>query len=760
MAPTTFRMCLWKLLLLTVASASLASGDGASSCSSCADHHKDIVDDDDPSPPRKLFSGDDPDLNLLLSSPQPDNLRQYLYDLTQRSHVAGTKGDFENAAYVHSQFQSMIGVENSKIDVVPVMLSYPKLRPRLSTDFFEAKLAEDSLEEDETSGSTVWRNHTFLAYSPGGTVTAKLVYANYGRPQDFDTLKELGVSVYGTIVIMRYGECFRGLKVMNAEARGAVGTIIYTDPMEDGFRRGPVYPNGPWRPPSSVQRGSVQFNSKCAGDPWRLYFTNQGLPSPCGYNASELVPSHPALPISYEDAQPLLESIGGPQGPDVFQGGLDFNYTVGPSEYYVTLSTYNQNTPGTIPNVIATIPGSDPSAGSIILGNHRDAWVFGAVDPNSGTAVLLELARSFSMLLQKGWKPRRTILLASWSGEEYGLLGSTAFAELSPDIVKDAIAYLNVDCAVKGNNGPLSVSLTHSLEELFVNATQTIPAPNQCCCCCNQTLYDKWDQQLNSLGSGSDYTVFLDRLGVVSLDMSYEGDYGVYHSVYDSFSWMEQQGDPSFEIHQAMTRLWILLTYRLASEEILPLRMSSQALRLQRDLQDLQASVAGVDLNWTEILVAAEDFRQAAASIDAQVQQARLSTTTSSAAADFSHSLRASRPTTPQSQTSINDRLAFTERRFLSQKGLPNRPWFRHILQAPGYYLGYGSQALPGIAESLHNNNTQEAKAQVEEATALIREAAKYLRGDDDPVGSLWDLDKDDFSTKHSQQQQQQQKEE
>ena len=343
---------------------------------------------------------------FLLSLPSPANLRAHLYNLTRRSHVAGTPGDYYDARYVLRTLSALPGFE-AHIEAPEVMLTYPASRPQLVAPAIEyvAKLSEDVVRGDDTS-NTPWRNHTFNAYSPSGNVTAKLVYANYGRPQDFDVLSTMGISVKNKIVIMRYGECFRGLKVMNAESRGAAASIIYSDPAQDGYSRdnkeGGVYPNGPWRPPSGVQRGSVQFNSRCAGDPWRLYATsNTTVEDICGYGTKDLIPSRPVLPISYQDASPLLSRLGGPSAPTGadFQGGLEFAYTVGPSSFDVTLVTDNKFVAGKIPNVIATMQGSDDndeddeggiiSTGPIILGNHRDAWVFGAVDPNSGTLFFL-----------------------------------------------------------------------------------------------------------------------------------------------------------------------------------------------------------------------------------------------------------------------------------------------------------------------------------------------------------------------------------
>jgi len=699
--------------------------------------------------------------DLLLATPDPQRLRESLRTLTQHSHVAATHGDFENAYFVRDQLLSFGGWD-ARVEEVRVMMTYPNEQPTLTTSFgFQAKLSEDILEKDATSGTTNWRNHTFLAYSPSGKVTANLVYANYGRPEDFDVLQQLGVSVNGKIVIMRYGECFRGLKVMNAEARGAIGSIIYSDPQQDGFSKGKTFDEGgPWRPPSGVQRGSLQHNSKCAGDPWRLYSENTtSVKDICGYETADMVPKHPALPLSYEDAKPLLEKLGGVAAPAEFQGGLPFNYTVGPSSYTVTMETNHTFEPRTIPNVIATMLAQDhnnndeSSTPSIILGNHRDAWVFGAVDPNSGTTALLEVGRTLSVLQnQTGWKPKRNIILASWSGEEYGLLGSTAYAEMnSAEMDTNVIAYLNVDCAVTGNVS-LEVSATHSLNKLFAKAAARVPAPPKPGTTTqdtgnNRTMADMtvWNHKVGTLGSGSDYTAFLDRFGVSSMDMSFKGDYGVYHSVYDSMSWMESQGDPTFEIHQAMTRLWALMAFRLAHEKILPIYMTYQATQVHRDVNALKRDLVATfgrrdDLDQAvhHLEVAKDLFMKAAIAIDKEVGVLE-EVNESSSRLPWDHprdnKLLEQQAHAQKNSASLNRRLAFCERHFVGP-GLPKRPWFRHVLQAPGFFLGYGSQAFPGVAQAILDKDVPLAQSEIATVAKALTQAAKFLQSGEEQAAS------------------------
>jgi N-acetylated-alpha-linked acidic dipeptidase len=407
----------------------------------------------------------DPFEKQFLAVPSNETAKQHLFRITRMDHVAGTPEGLEVASYVREELAKALQAPHAGVivetDEVDVLLAYPVNRSVVMSaggKTYTAPLSEPKLPSDATSGSR-WRNLTFNAYSPSGSVSGDLVYANYGSPDDFDALDAMGVSVKGRIVIVRYGSTFRGLKVMLAERRGALGVIIYSDPMEDGYSVGQVYPEGPWRPPESVQRGSVQFNSLCAGDPARLY-SNESTDELCGFSMNDLIPKIPVLPMSYSDAEPLLRELKTPPGvapPHDFQGGLPIEYQTGPGPAIVSLDIHNDIRPGKIHNVFATIPGADygtPKDRVVILGNHRDAWVFGAVtyasscplaasclsmlrlvwillhvyeaqapsshpnkfqaDPNSGTVALLEVARAFGQLLQTGWRPRRTLVLCSW----------------------------------------------------------------------------------------------------------------------------------------------------------------------------------------------------------------------------------------------------------------------------------------------------------------------------------------------------------
>jgi len=653
---------------------------------------------------------------VLMAAPSTDRLERRLFDLTRRDHLMASAGDWETAELVRAELEAS-GFD-ARIEGVPVMRHLPTGAPRLDAVkgdrvLFAAKLSEPILESDPTSDNR-YRNHTFIGYSPSGDVRARLVYANYGMPSDYDALKAAGVDVSGAIVLTRYGGCFRGLKAMNAEARGAVATLIYSDPEDDGFARGPTYPDGPWRPEDGVQRGSGQFLSLCAGDPYRLYLDG---PSPCG--DVNYVPTRPVLPISYADATLFLESLGGPVAPEAFVGALDLTYTLGPSAYDARLHVETNYSRGVLPNVIATLQGRDGGvhAGTpVYAGNHRDAWVFGSIDPHSGTVVLLEAARALAAVVREtGWQPRRTIVLCSWSGEEYGLIGSTAFSE-THDELKNALAYVNVDVAVSGNS-TLTAAGTQSLDGLFAGAARDAHVSRGGR---DVPLSELWvaaddDEDnkgaipgvslLGTLGSGSDYTSMIDVLGIPSIDFSFNdnGSYGTYHSIYDSYAYTTQVVDPGFEHHAAATRLYSLLIYRLADEARVPIAPITESLAITAYVRELAALNASFALDLRPLDAAAEAFAAAAACAE-----------------------RVATAATPATLDAVNERLRTYEKRFLST-GLPDRPWYKHVLQAPGFYLGYGSTSFPGVVHAIEEDDAALAAEQVADAARRVDEAAAYL---------------------------------
>eukprot|EP00128_Syssomonas_multiformis_P007705 Colp12_sorted_trinity150504_noHs@13868 len=485
--------------------------------------------------------------DVFLSVPNAGRAFEHLSFYTTRPHVAGTPGDYETAVYTRDVIRSF-GIE-ADLDEHQVLLSYP-IETSVSIvepaeNRYNALINEGTVSKDPTSKDDRFVK-PYNAYSPSGNVTGQLVYVNYGRKEDFEQIQAMGIDLKGKIVIVRYGELFRGLKVWLAQEHGAVGVLIYSDPADDGFVKGPVYPEGPWRPAHAVQRGSAQFISHCAGDP--------GKPERCGVDS--LIPKIPVQPLSYADAEPLLRALRSNPAPAGWKGGLSIDYNIGPGPAVVNMDLKMRFVTGPIWNVVARIPGSDQPERAVILGNHRDAWGPGGVDPNSGSSSLLEVARGFGTLLKMGWKPKRTLLLCSWDGEEFGLLGSTEFGEKRADqLFKQAVAYINVDSAVSG--GILDVSATPALIRPFMEAASRVTDPAT-----GKPLSDVWSGRVGRLGSGSDYTVFLQHLGIASLDMGFKGSYGVYHSVFDSFSWMETQGAfwPSVW-PQKPSSLWITKTW-------------------------------------------------------------------------------------------------------------------------------------------------------------------------------------------------------
>src|SRR6266478_3983383 len=520
----------------------------------------------------------------FLAVPSAVSAREHLRRLTLEPHVAGTKEDYATAIYVRDQLRSY-GL-NADLKEYQVWLNYPNTPSvvELIAPRRERLSVREAAVRSDPSSSNPGITPLFNGYSPSGDVTAPLVYANYGLPGDYDELKQAGVEVKGKIVIVRYGNSFRGVKAKVAEDHGAIGCIIYSDPADDGYMQGDVYPHGPWRPIAAGQRGSVQFLFNYPGDP-----LTPGRPAIPGVPRLTLeeayadIPRIPVQPLAYDQARKLIEPLKGPLRPSGFQGGFPFAYHVGgTSDVRVHLKTDMDYQSRTLWDVVARIDGAVEKDRWVVMGNHRDAWVFGAVDPNSGTTAMLELGRGLGQLMKSGWKPDRSIILGSWDAEEQGLIGSTEWAEENAAELKEkAVAYLNMDVAVSGPN--FGASSVPSMWKLIHSAAQEVKDPKT-----GKSIYEAWRDRARSdaadlelydangnekpaaaprigaLGSGSDYTPFLQHLGVPSLDMGFNGDYGVYHSAYDSFYWMAHFGDPTFQYHVAAAQIWGTIALRLA----------------------------------------------------------------------------------------------------------------------------------------------------------------------------------------------------
>ncbi|MFT4114896.1 M28 family metallopeptidase, partial [Silvibacterium sp.] len=567
----------------------------------------------------------------------------------------------------------------------------------------------------------------FNGSSASGNITADVVYANYGRPEDFQKLADSGIDIKGKIVLVRYGMNFRGVKVYIAQQKGAAGVIIYSDPADDGFFRGDKYPGGPFRPDTGVQRGSVQYMFKYPGDA-----TTPGIASTPDLPMSKRIPPEqaasqptiPSIPISYHDAAPILENLKGATVPKGWQGALPFTYHLGGANavkvHLVAKQDYQYRT---IWDVIGKVPGSDAPNDWVVAGNHRDAWVYGAVDPNSGTAAMLETVHGVSELLKQGWKPKRTIVFASWDAEEEGLIGSTEWAEDNAATLGHAVAYFNTDVGVSGPN--FNADAVPSLKEFIRQVTKEVPSPK------GGSVYEQWkksqdqrtapgaqehvskqnahtdnDVEIGDLGSGSDYTPFIQHLGVPSSDIGSDGPYGVYHSVFDNYAWFTMNADPTFVYEQEMARVFGLEVLHMADADVLPYDYVTYAHEIEDYLSAAKkkAQSSGLPLDTTAAESATQQFLAAAEAVKAKQEHP------SGDEAAFNSSLRA------------------TEGDFLDAAGLPNRPWFKHTVYAPGEYTGYAAVVIPGVNEALDAKKADQAQTQLATLTSAIQRATATLQ--------------------------------
>jgi N-acetylated-alpha-linked acidic dipeptidase len=666
----------------------------------------------------------------FLAVPDPKLAEEHLRILSQAPHMAGTPEDKATADYVARKFREA-GLETS-ISEYKVWMNYPK-EMKVTVTAPEGvqmqgpnpeHVAGDAFENDPRVVMP------FNSMSPSGDVEAEVVYANYGRPEDFKKLEEMKIDVRGKIVLVRYGQNFRGVKVLDAQEHGAAGVIMYSDPYDDGWRRGDSYPRGPWRPQTGVQRGSVGFMFKFPGDP-----TTPGIASlpslpeskrtPPG--ESQELPKIPSIPISYGDAWPILQNLGGEDTPRDWQGALPFTYHVGPGPVRVKMHIKQDYQYRAIWDVIGRIPGSQLPNETVIAGNHRDAWVFGAVDPTSGTAALLEAVHGVGELLQSGWKPKRTIIFASWDGEEEGLIGSTEWAEDHESELEHTTAYFNMDVAVSGPK--FGASAVPSLKDFLREITKSVPSPK------GGTVFDQWtrgpeseeavntqetstsmfrppaaqDQdraRIGDLGSGSDYTTFLQHFGVPSSDMGSTGSYGVYHSAFDDFQWFKQFGDPDFLYEQQMARLFGLEALRMADADVLPYNYEQYGKEVNAYLDAAQKKADTAFGSQTPSFMAAN----AAAQRFEKAGKDMLS-----------------RQQNSSDDNPINQSLLRAERALLIPEGLPNRSWYRHAIYAPGMHTGYAAVVIPGVNEAIERHDPAELAKELEALAGALNRAANVL---------------------------------
>ena len=696
--------------------------------------------------------------NKLRAVPDPKNMRDAMQRLSARPHHVGSPYDKQNAEWILAQFKSW-GLD-AQIETFDVLFPTPKERVLELTEptRYTAKLQEPAVSSDPTSNQQSEQLPTYNAYSIDGDVTAPLVYVNYGLPRDYEELDRLGVSVKGAIVIARYGQSWRGIKPKVAAEHGAVGCIIYSDPRDDGYYQDDVFPQGPMRNENGVQRGSVMDMPVYPGDPTTPGVGAKGDVKRLAIKDISTLTKIPTLPISYGDAKPLLAALRGPVAPESFRGALPITYHIGPGPAKVHLKVAFNWDIKPVYDVVFKIQGSESPDQWIVRGNHHDGWVNGAEDPIAGQIALLEEARALGELLKQGWKPKRTIIYCAWDGEEPMLLGSTEWAEFHGDELKQhAAIYINTD----GNGrGFLEASGSHSLEKFVNSVARDITDPEK-----NISVWKRSqaarltqgrtpedrkdartrpDLRIGPLGSGSDYTAFIDHLGVASLNVGYGGEDqgGIYHSIYDDFYWFTSFSDKDFVYGRALAQTVGSMVLRFADADVLPYdftnfadtvrRYSEELKTLLKNRQD-QVRDRNQDID-DGMYSAASDPRRPTvaprkeevppflnfAPIDnAQNALERSAQRYAKAVKTFS-----GREVSSQALQALNARLLLAERKLINDDGLPRRPWFKHLIYAPGFYTGYGAKTLPGIREGIEEKRYQEAEKEITRVAQALQDYA------------------------------------
>jgi N-acetylated-alpha-linked acidic dipeptidase len=679
-----------------------------------------------------------------------DNLRDWMERMTSEPFFVGSPHNKENVEWIAERFRAW-GYE-TEIEEYQVLFPKPRIREveMVAPEYYRALMTEPVLDADGTSGVD-GRLPTYNAYSADGDVTGELVYVNYGTPDDYEELDRRGIDVRGKIVIARYFGSWRGIKPKVAHEHGALATILYSDPRDDGYFQGDVYPDGPYKMAQGVQRGSVTDMPLYPGDPLTPFVAATADAERLSVEEAPAIMKIPVLPLSYSDALPLLRALAGPVAPQDWRGALPLTYHLGPGPAIVRVHVEFDWNLEPAYNVIARMEGSEYPDEWILRGNHHDGWAMGAADPASGHVVMMEEARAIGVLAQNGWRPKRTIIFTSWDAEEPGLLGSTEWAEDHADELRQkAVAYINTDGSGRGF---LNIGGSHTLERMVNEVAHEVEDP--------QTGVSVWqrtqarravsgnaeattrsDLRISALGSGSDYTPFLQHLGIASLNVGYGGENGggSYHSQYDSFAHYTRFGDPDFRYGITLAKTTGRMILRLANADVLPMRFANfvdnvnlyadQVIELldetrtsterENELVEMNAYALAADptqtyvpptakeevpyLSFAAIQNALRGLEQSASTLDAEIQRVLES------------------GLTPAQQAALNQELISTERLMTNDEGLPRRPWFRHQIYAPGFYTGYGVKTLPGIREAIEQRNWDEASEQIElVADMLIR---------------------------------------
>jgi N-acetylated-alpha-linked acidic dipeptidase len=645
--------------------------------------------------------------------PNPDEERRQHRIFTQEPHVAGSKRNNQLAEYIRDEWKKQ-GLEDVIIRRYDVYGTNPKSASleMIAPVHYHALLRETPLAADPDSKNPAI-SAAWLGMSISGEVTAPVVYAHSGNPEDYDLLRKNGITAKGKIVLVRYSNpySYRGFKALTAQREGAAAILIYSDPAEDGYKQGKVDPDGPWGPEYHIQRGAITYDFMVPGDPLTPGWASIPGARRIRIEDAMSAPKIMALPLSWHDAKPLLENMRGPVAPESWQGGLPFQYHLGGEEVQVHLKIEMEN--GIQPYLVVEgrIRGSELPDQWVVLGNHRDAWVFGGVDPSSGTASMMELTRALGELKKHGIRPRRTMVICSWDGEEVGLTGSTEWGEQFADELRSkAVAYINVDEAASGPN--FHGQAVASLAPMLAETAQTLQDPS------GKTLRDAWkatidreraerkqSSQMNDsgvasttladtrIGSGSDHTVFLNFIGMPVIGLQFDGDYGVYHSAYDDFYWMNHFGDPGYRYHTLMSQVWGVTSLRLANADLLPFDFATYAGNVRQFLDELTNGKDIAQLDLSAVRKQIDDFEAAGKRLDE-----KLRTTLASGKID------------PKLASELNSGMMQVERNWLNPDGIPGRPWFKHILY--GARFTYAHLELPGLAEALEKQDWPTAKQQ------------------------------------------------
>ncbi len=668
----------------------------------------------------------------FMALPSARTAEAYFDVLTAEPHHTGSPYEIKLADYVADRYRE-VGLEVTRYEY-GVVIPWPGER---AVEILEPTPLKLKVEEEVLPGDPFASKPGILpaynAYSPSGDASGELVYVNYGVPADYETLDKLGISVKGRIVLARYGGSWRGIKPKVAAEHGAIGCLIYSDPRDDGYFQGDAYPDGPFRGPGMIQRGSVMDMPQYPGDP-----TTPGRPSKEGVERLPLDQVRtfapiPVLPMSYRDGQELLKRLKGPVAPESWRGALPFTYHIGPGPAKVRMHLQMDYGQRRLINVLGRIPGSSLPDEWVVVGSHRDAWTFGASDSISGHASMMDIARSFGEMRKKGWSPKRTIVFASWDGEEQGLLGSTEWVEdLAAEVSARVVLYVNRDAGA--TKGWFNSSAVHSLTPFVHDIARTVGDPDQP----SKTLYDRWLERarelsppkegepplaapkVGALGSGSDYTAFLDHVGVSALDMGIGSDEagGTYHSIYDHPIWFKKYVDPGFKYSVAASQVTGIAVLRVSESEMLPFDYESYGKQILEYVGEIEKEARKLsDTGASKV-----DFAGLRSSADALVAAGV-------GIKSRGDALLAASPVNSEALTDVNRRLVRAERDLIEPSGLPDRPWFKHTIYAPGLYTGYGVKTIPGVREAVEAKNFDRAAVQAKLVIAALQRATRTLEG-------------------------------